>query len=975
MSLDAKILSISEKSTKDWLEASPVCTKIVDLSFNLQFMSTAGIVALGIDDINAYYNKPYPLEFYPQPYANIWQECYKEVKKTHQAVQKDILAVSLKAEELWFDTTFIPIFDDNNILDYIIVTSVYISDRKKTEKEFEELNTKLELLVAQRTDKLEQTNERLTLALLGNEDGVWDWNLVTNDVYFSPRWKEMLGYEDNEIPNDFSEWETRAHPEDVAKVLQDIQEHIDGKSEYVDNEHRLKHKDGHWVWIHDRAKAVFDKDAKAVRMIGTHTDITTQKNTEDSFRRARDNFKAIYDGSKDAIAILDEESNFLQVNNEYIRMTGMSEEELLSTSCIALSAPEDVERSVKALEEAYELGFIKNYEKRCLIKDGSYINVNMSISILDNPTRVLINVRDVTLDKKLQNSLNEQNKLTESIIDTLPVRIFWKDKEGKYLGANKVFLEDAQLSSKDEIIGKNDFEMPWGETEANLYRADDLKVMNSDTPVLNFKETQTDDKGNIISLLTSKIPLKSTNGKLIGILGTYIDITKQHMMEEQLREQKDALDHQAHHDALTELPNRVLFHDRLEHAIEEAKRNTTKVALLFIDLDHFKEINDSLGHDIGDNVLKKVTSRLQETIRDKDMIARLGGDEFTVILENINQVQDASLIGEKLLKILAKPIECKITNTFLNVSSSIGISIYPDDGQTPQDLLKYADSAMYKAKDEGRDNYQYYNSEMTELAFERVVMQTALKAGIENEELVVYYQPQVNGNTNKLIGMEALVRWEHPTMGLVSPAKFIPLAESTGLIIELDRYVMKMAMTQIAHWYEQGLNPGVLAMNLAVKQLNQSDFIETLKSLMIETECKAEWLELEVTEGQVMTNPEGSINMLQKISKLGVELAIDDFGTGYSSLAYLKRLPISKLKIDQEFVRDLPDDEEDSAIAKAVIALSNSLNLRVIAEGVETKEQRDFLIANGCENIQGYFYSKPVPTDEFEKILKDRFKG
>jgi EAL domain-containing protein (putative c-di-GMP-specific phosphodiesterase class I) len=277
---------------------------------------------------------------------------------------------------------------------------------------------------------------------------------------------------------------------------------------------------------------------------------------------------------------------------------------------------------------------------------------------------------------------------------------------------------------------------------------------------------------------------------------------------------------------------------------------------------------------------------------------------------------------------------------------------------------------MYKAKDEGRNNYQYYNSTMTELAFERVVMETSLRIALEREEFVVYYQPQVNGVTNTLIGMEALVRWQHPTMGLVSPAKFISLAESTGLIVQLDRFVMKTAMTQLSLWYKEGLSPGVLAMNLTVKQLKKDDFIDTLQNLIKETNCKPQWLELEVTEGQIMTNPEEAIKTLQQISDIGIELAVDDFGTGYSSLAYLKRLPIDKLKIDQEFIRNLPEDEEDSAIAKAVIALANSLNLKVIAEGVETKEQKNFVVENGCENIQGYFYSKPVLAKKMEKIMR-----
>lgn len=334
--------------------------------------------------------------------------------------------------------------------------------------------------------------------------------------------------------------------------------------------------------------------------------------------------------------------------------------------------------------------------------------------------------------------------------------------------------------------------------------------------------------------------------------------------------------------------------------------------------------------------------------------------------------QDASQIAKKILQALIKPM-C-IKDNVLYVSSSIGISIYPDDGESPQNLLKFADSAMYKAKAEGRNNFQYYNATMTKLALERVVMETSLRNAIEHQEFVVYYQPQVNGRTDKLIGMEALVRWQHPSLGLVPPDKFIPLAESTGLVVELDRFVMKTAMTELAKWYKAGLNPGILAMNLAVKQLKKADFIEMFVNLMQETGCKAEWLELEVTESQIMTNPEEAIKRLTQIGDLGVELAVDDFGTGYSSLAYLKKLPINKLKIDQAFVKDLPYDEEDAGISKAVIGLSKNLNLKVIAEGVETRKQKDFLVDNGCENIQGYYYSKPVPANELEILLRDGIK-
>ena len=475
---------------------------------------------------------------------------------------------------------------------------------------------------------------------------------------------------------------------------------------------------------------------------------------------------------------------------------------------------------------------------------------------------------------------------------------------------------------------------------------------------------------------------KTPDGQIFDIVATSVknadgttskmeiirNVTDNVNAQKYLLQQKEQLAHQAHHDALTGLPNRVLFNDRLEKSIEKSKRNNTKIALLFIDLDHFKEINDSLGHNIGDEVLKIATQRLNNIIRKEDTLARLGGDEFTIILEDIKQGQNASLLAQKIITSIGEALV--IENNSLYVSCSVGISLYPDDGNTTQNLLKYAESAMYKAKDEGRNNFQFYSTEMTELAFERVVMEASLRESLKNEDFLVYYQPQIDAKKHKIIGMEALVRWKHPTIGLVSPAKFIPLAETTGLIIELDQFVMKTAMKQVSQWYNNGLAPGVLALNLAVKQLQHKNFISILSRLLAETQCKPQWVELEVTEGQIMTNPEEAIKTLRQMNEMGIDIAVDDFGTGYSSLSYLKKLPINKLKIDQSFVRDLPTDEEDAAIAKSVIALAHSLNLNIIAEGVESKEQEEFLVTNGCNNIQGYLYSKPMPAADMEEYLK-----
>ncbi len=470
------------------------------------------------------------------------------------------------------------------------------------------------------------------------------------------------------------------------------------------------------------------------------------------------------------------------------------------------------------------------------------------------------------------------------------------------------------------------------------------------------------DEGN-----AQGIPLKPVPGE--GSREIFALADKMNRMINTIKDSQKALEHQATHDTLTGLANRTLFDDRLEQGILKAKRNRTRLALLFIDLDHFKEINDSMGHKVGDKALKIVTRRLEKTIREEDTLARLGGDEFTVILEGIHEPQDASVLAEKILKALSEPMT--IENRVFYSGCSIGISLYPDNGDLPDDLLKYADAAMYNAKNEGRNTFQYYSTDMTERALERVVMETSLREGLKKGEIVVHYQPQVDGRNGTIVGMEALVRWQSPEYGLVSPAKFIPIAESSGLIVDLDRHVMKTAMIQIERWYAAGFNPGVMAMNLAAKQLQQKDFIDYLDKLIAETGCKPEWIELEVTESQIMIHPEEAIQILSRLSDIGVRLAVDDFGTGYSSLSYLKKFPINKIKIDRTFVQDLPHDEEDAAITKAIVALARNLNLSILAEGVETPEQQAFLIENGCAHIQGYLYSKPLPTDEMEALLSN----
>lgn len=435
---------------------------------------------------------------------------------------------------------------------------------------------------------------------------------------------------------------------------------------------------------------------------------------------------------------------------------------------------------------------------------------------------------------------------------------------------------------------------------------------------------------------------------------------------QELQEQSDALEHIANHDSLTGLPNRLLFLDRLKQAIKHAKRAQSSVSVLFLDLDRFKDVNDTYGHAIGDKLLQKVSEKLRQSVREEDSISRLGGDEFTVILEDANEA-DIIKVTQKIISLMQEKFI--IENATIYTTFSIGISRFPEDGTSPDILLRNADTAMYKAKDMGKNQYQFYNQKMTEIAIKRTKIENDLRLALENNEFEAYYQAKVDAKNGTIIGMEALIRWQHPESGLILPDTFIKIAEEIGLIVSIDKWMMQHTLNEMKNWHNLGLNTGKLSLNLSIKQLENSEYLSNIKELISDIKISPKYLELEITESQIMNDPESAIAILSKIRELGIGISVDDFGTGYSSLSYLKKLPIDKLKIDRSFVNELPYDENDVAIVKSIVALANSLNLELIAEGVETKEQLDFLVSIGCHNIQGYYYSKPLPAHKYKEFL------
>jgi diguanylate cyclase (GGDEF)-like protein len=441
-----------------------------------------------------------------------------------------------------------------------------------------------------------------------------------------------------------------------------------------------------------------------------------------------------------------------------------------------------------------------------------------------------------------------------------------------------------------------------------------------------------------------------------------------HKLTEQVQDVKDNLEHLVHHDVLTDLPNRTLLQDRLGQAIELARRQGRRLAVMSMDLDQFKHINDSLGHAVGDQLLQSVARRLVGSVRQSDTVSRQGGDEFVLLLPYIERAEDAMLSAQKVLAALAPPHH--IDGHELHISASIGISIYPEDGQDAETLIKNADSAMYHAKENGRDNYKFFEQSMNVRAVERQFIEASLRHALERQEFVLHYQPKINLLSGAIVGVEALIRWQHPQRGWVLPAQFVPIAEDCGLILPIGRWVLREACRQARAWQDAGLPPITIAANTSALEFRARDFLENVRMTLEESRLEPRYLELELTESVLMRDAEATGSLLRALAGLGIKLAVDDFGTGYSSLSYLRQFPIDTLKIDQSFVSRMSHNPDDAAIVSAVISMAKALRLHVIAEGVETAEQLAFLLAQHCDEGQGYFFGRPMAAEALAVLLQ-----
>lgn len=516
-----------------------------------------------------------------------------------------------------------------------------------------------------------------------------------------------------------------------------------------------------------------------------------------------------------------------------------------------------------------------------------------------------------------------------------------------------------QLQSNEYDVILLDLNLPDGEGEEAIMA---VKEVASSVPIVIMSGTDDGASSNLaLELGVQDYLVKGVGDGHLIARAIYYAIEREKTQQ--------YLRHLAHHDKLTGLANRELFHDRLTRVLARADRGQKMVGLMFLDLDRFKEINDSLGHHAGDELLVMVAKRLQRCIRETDTIARLGGDEFTVIVEGINSPEEAAVVAKKILTVMQTPFTLSGQEVF--VTSSIGLTVYPSDADDVEFLLKNADTAMYRAKEQGRNKYQFYSANMNTRARERLRIEGLLHKALEGDEFSLCYQPKVDMNTGEIVGAEALIRWNNDEIGFVSPVDFIPMAEETGLIIPIGEWVIRTTCQQISEWKNKGHTDVRIAVNLSARQFRQGNLAKMIDSILKEYGLTTESLQLEITESLLMSDKDDSKRILEELKAMGFQIYLDDFGTGYSSLSYLKKFPIDALKIDRSFVMDIPDNTDDMAISSAIVAMSHALRLDVVAEGIETMAQYNFLRGLGCEEAQGYLFSKPVPADEFEKLLTD----
>lgn len=654
---------------------------------------------------------------------------------------------------------------------------------------------------------------------------------------------------------------------------------------------------------------------------------------------------------------------FLRANKVLCQMLGYSEAELLLLNFQQLTYPGDLAMDVMELQRL-QVGEINNYdiEKRYLCKDGRILWTRLSVALFTSPGQCyfISVIQDISEQKHTQQQLAQSELRFRTLLDNTPqiaVQGYYADGSTFYW--NKA-SEQIYGYTKEEAIGKNLLEliipsyMQEQVSQAMLHMADTGISVSSEELVLRRKD------GSLVPVFSGHavVKLPDTEAQIFCI---DVDLTER-------KKQAAKLAFLSDFDAVTQLPNRQHFNQSISNAIEQAAQHKTQCALLLMDLDNFKDINDSFGHSAGDELLMQVSQRLQACCAPEHTLARLGGDEFGVLVQSVQSTNEVTALAELLMQQLQSPF-LLANGSEIITALSVGISLYPDHASSAEDLIRAADVAMYKVKSEGRNHVAVYTDDLTAQARQRVLLETRLRSALKLDKLECYYQPQLDVLSGKIIGAEVLLRWHDAEYGFIAPSVFIPIAESCGLIHALGKWVLQRSCQQLRQWLDQGIPPFSLAVNVSAQQFNKDQLLDELKQVLAESAVPAELLELEVTESALMIDEAKVVATMHQIKAMGIRLAIDDFGTGYSSLSYLKRLPLDVLKIDRRFVEHIPQAIDDQQIASAIIALAHTMNFKVLAEGVETAEQLAFLREQGCNYYQGFYFSKPLPAQEFIALL------
>jgi diguanylate cyclase (GGDEF)-like protein/PAS domain S-box-containing protein len=692
-------------------------------------------------------------------------------------------------------------------------------------------------------------------------------------------------------------------------------------------------------------------DTLPARMIVVR-DISEFQQTRERLQVSEEKFAKAFHASPDGMSLTQQaDGKLLEVNEGFTRITGYDSHMMLNRTTLGLDLWVDVQQRQRMLERLHEDGYVRDH--RCLIRrrDGQIRLCEISsrpLTIGNVPCMLTVS-RDITE----RNLMQEKLQLAAIVFESTGEGVMITDTQQNISAVNRAFSEITGYA-EHEALGTTPRLLASGQHDSAFFIAMWHQLAAEghwQGEICNQRKN-----GDLYPCWLTINAVRGPDQAINHFVGVFADISS-------LKHAQARLDYQAHHDPLTGLPNRTLFESRLHAALNDTSQPNTKGAVLFLDLDRFKHINDSLGHPVGDLLLKGIAQRLKEQVRDGDTVARLGGDEFIILLPGLQHTEDAENLANKLLACFTAPFQAGDHEFF--TSASIGTSLYPQDGTDVATLVKNADAAMYRSKAKGRNRVESYTHDLTEQARTRVALENELRRAIERGQLSLHYQPKFSLSHRGLVGAEALIRWSHPAFGHVPPDRFIALAEENGSILQIGDWVLDQALQQMSAWRRLYRPFGPLSINLAGAQLRQPHLLRRISGLLYHHDLSPESLQLEITENFIMSQTEEALDILHQIKRLGVQLAIDDFGTGYSSLSYLKRLPLNTLKIDQSFIRGLPSDLHDAAIVRAIIALGRSMQLTIIAEGVETPEQEEFLALEGCEHIQGYIASAPLSADEF----------